>query len=86
MTFPQEHVNVTQSFSSERTPTVYHINPTLEFLIQPWETMVVTQPRYAEIKDALLEGVKNLQKWFHRSDTTSSAYFIASSMDYGFPS
>ncbi|KAJ7440522.1 hypothetical protein B0H11DRAFT_1883113, partial [Mycena galericulata] len=35
-----------------------------------------TQPKFAEIKDALLEGVKSLKKWFHRTDTTSSAYFI----------
>jgi hypothetical protein len=35
-----------------------------------------TQPKFAEIKDALIEGVKSLKKWFHRADTTSSAYFI----------
>ncbi|KAJ7166847.1 hypothetical protein C8R46DRAFT_1219232 [Mycena filopes] len=32
--------------------------------------------KFAEIKDALLEGVKSLKKWSHRVERTSSAYFI----------
>ncbi|KAJ6537529.1 hypothetical protein DFH09DRAFT_1283526 [Mycena vulgaris] len=71
----REPADVTQSFSSERTLTVWRIIPTLEFLIKRWETMS-THPKFAEVKDALLEGVKSLRKWFHRADTTSSAYFI----------
>ncbi|KAJ7922637.1 hypothetical protein B0H13DRAFT_2408842 [Mycena leptocephala] len=39
------------------------------------------QPRYTEIHDALLEGVRSLQKWFNRADTTSSAYFICMVLD-----
>ncbi|KAJ6615772.1 hypothetical protein B0H10DRAFT_1915667 [Mycena sp. CBHHK59/15] len=35
-----------------------------------------TQPKFAEIEDVLLEGVKSLKKWFHRAETTSGAYFI----------
>ncbi|KAJ7075640.1 hypothetical protein B0H15DRAFT_791554 [Mycena belliarum] len=71
----REPADVTQSFSSERTPTVWRIIPTLEFLIQRWETMAA-HPNYVEIKAALLAGVQSLKKWFHRADTTSSAYFI----------
>ncbi|KAF7333887.1 hypothetical protein MSAN_02401300 [Mycena sanguinolenta] len=71
----REPADVTQSFSSERTPTVWRIIPTLEFLIKRWETMS-TQPKFAEIEDALKEGVKSLKKWFHRTETTSGAYFI----------
>ncbi|KAJ6608449.1 hypothetical protein B0H10DRAFT_1921095 [Mycena sp. CBHHK59/15] len=71
----REPADVTQTFSSERTPTVWRIIPTLEFLIKRWETMS-TQPKFAEIEDALLEGVKSLKKWFHRAETTSGAYFI----------
>src|ERR1700760_5115069 len=71
----QELADVTQSFSSERTPTVWRIIPTLEFLIKRLQTMS-TQPKFGEIKEALLEGVKSLRKWFHRTDSTSSAYFI----------
>jgi hypothetical protein len=57
---------------------VIRIIPTLEFLIKRWETMAL-QPQYLEIRDALAEGVKSLQKWYHRADTTSSAYFICMS-------
>ncbi|KAJ7815702.1 hypothetical protein B0H14DRAFT_3745409 [Mycena olivaceomarginata] len=71
----REPANATQSFSFERTPTVFRIIPTFEFLIKRWETMAL-QPQYLEIRDALAEGVKSLQKWYHRADTTSSAYFI----------
>ncbi|KAJ6592120.1 hypothetical protein DFH09DRAFT_1073190 [Mycena vulgaris] len=71
----EEPADVTQSFSSERTPTVWRIIPTLDFLIKRWETMS-THPKFAELKETLLEGVKSLRKWFHRADTTSSAYFI----------
>ncbi|KAF7372957.1 hypothetical protein MSAN_00502900 [Mycena sanguinolenta] len=71
----RQPADVTQSFSSERTPTVWRIIPTLEFLIKRWETMS-TQPKFAEIEDALKEGVKSLKKWFHRTETTSGAYFI----------
>ncbi|KAJ6595485.1 hypothetical protein B0H10DRAFT_2232796 [Mycena sp. CBHHK59/15] len=71
----REPADVTQTFSSERTPTVWRIIPTLEFLIKRWETMS-TQPKFAEIEDTLLEGVKSLKKWFHRAETTSGAYFI----------
>ncbi|KAJ6570367.1 hypothetical protein B0H10DRAFT_1964733 [Mycena sp. CBHHK59/15] len=39
------------------------------------------QPRFAEIHDALLEGVWSLQKWFHRTETTSSTYFICMVLD-----
>ncbi|KAJ6555453.1 hypothetical protein DFH09DRAFT_571091 [Mycena vulgaris] len=46
-----------------------------EYLIKRWETMS-TQPRYLEISSALDKGVKSLQKWSHRVDTTSNAYFI----------
>ncbi|KAJ7130800.1 hypothetical protein C8R43DRAFT_662759 [Mycena crocata] len=67
--------DVTQTFSSERTPTVWRIMPILEFLIKRWETMA-TEPKFREIKHALLEGVKSLKKWFHRTESTSNAYFI----------
>ncbi|KAJ7438162.1 ribonuclease H-like domain-containing protein [Mycena latifolia] len=71
----REPAVVTQTFSSERTPTVWRILPTLEFLIKRWETMA-TNPDFVELEGALGEGVKSLKKWFHRTDTTSSAYFI----------
>ncbi|KAJ6619220.1 hypothetical protein B0H10DRAFT_1913110 [Mycena sp. CBHHK59/15] len=42
---------------------------------------MLTQPRFAEIKQALLDGVQSLKKWFHRTDTTSTAYFICLVLD-----
>ncbi|KAJ7713560.1 hypothetical protein B0H16DRAFT_1435997, partial [Mycena metata] len=71
----REPADVTQTFSNERHPTVWRIIPTFEYLIKRWETMAA-HPRYAEIGEALLEGVKSFRKWFHRTDTTSNAYFI----------
>lgn len=71
----QEPADVTQTFSSERTPTVWRIIPTLEYLIKRWDTMS-KHPRYSEISLALIEGIESLRKWFHRADTTSNAYFI----------
>ncbi|KAJ6620907.1 hypothetical protein B0H10DRAFT_1038184 [Mycena sp. CBHHK59/15] len=76
----REPANVTQSFSSERTPTVFRNFPALEFLMKRWETMAA-QPLYAEIQGALQEGLQSLQKWFNRADTTSSAYFICMVLD-----
>ncbi|KAJ6551552.1 hypothetical protein B0H19DRAFT_1297047 [Mycena capillaripes] len=37
--------------------------------------------RPAEVRDALFEGVRSLQKWFNRGDTTSSTYFICMVLD-----
>ncbi|KAJ6488391.1 hypothetical protein DFH09DRAFT_1291360 [Mycena vulgaris] len=51
-----------------------------EYLIKRWETKS-TQPRYLEISSALDEGVKSLQKCFHRVDTTSNLYFICLVLD-----
>ncbi|KAJ7106433.1 hypothetical protein C8R43DRAFT_906248 [Mycena crocata] len=71
----REPADVTQTFSKERYPTVSIIIPTFEYLIIRWETMSM-HPRYAEISDALKEGVKSFRKWYHRAETTSNAYFI----------
>jgi hypothetical protein len=71
----QEPSNVQQTFSKERTPTVWRIIPALEFLIKRWESMV-EQPRFRDVKDAITEGVLNLKKWYRKVDNTSSAYFI----------
>ncbi|KAJ7048928.1 hypothetical protein C8F01DRAFT_1003592 [Mycena amicta] len=73
-----EFANVTQSFSSERLPTVYRIIPTLEFLMKRLELMS-ENARYSEISEPLDEAVKNLQKWYHRVESTSLAYFACMS-------
>ncbi len=37
---------------------------------------MITQSQYHDVKTPLKEGIKSLQKWYHRVDGTSSAYFI----------
>lgn len=54
---------------------MWRITPTLEFLIERWETMS-KQPAYTEISAALSQGVESLKKWLTRTTTTSDAYFI----------
>jgi hypothetical protein len=66
---------VQQTFSCERTPTVWRIIPALEFLIKRWESMI-TEPKFREVKAAITEGVENLKKWYRKVDRTSAAYFI----------
>lgn len=71
----QEPANTQQTFSSERMPTIWQIIPSLEFLIKRWETMA-GQPRYRELREAIMEGIQNFKKWYRKVDETSDAYFI----------
>ena len=50
-----------QTFSNEQTPTVWHIIPSLEFLIKQWESMA-EKPKFHKVKDAMTNGVENLKK------------------------
>lgn len=68
-----------QTFSSERTPTVWQIFPSLKFLIKRWESMA-GQPRYCNVKTAIDEGIQSLKKWYRKVDNTSAAYFICLGM------
>ena len=68
-----------QTFSSERTPTVWRIIPSLEFLIKRWDSMV-KQPRYRDVREAINEGIQSLKKWYRKVDNTSAAYFICLGM------
>jgi hypothetical protein len=56
-------------------PTVWHVVPSFEFLIECWETMS-TNLQYVGLKDALKNGIKSLHKWHGRTDGTAAAYFI----------
>ncbi|KAF8975247.1 hypothetical protein BDQ17DRAFT_1340044 [Cyathus striatus] len=75
-----EPSEVQQTFSDEKTPTVWRDIPALEFLIKCWNAMIA-EPRYQEVKDAMAQGVTNLQKWYHHIEDTSSAYFICLALD-----
>ena len=72
----QEPSNVQQTFSSERTPTIWRIIPSLEFLIKRWESMAI-QPRYCDVKTAIDEGIQSLKsgiaKWIIRRPHILSA-------------
>jgi hypothetical protein len=54
--YMQEPANIQQTFSSEHSPTIWQIIPSLKFLIKCWETMVV-QPRFHEIGEAITEAL-----------------------------
>jgi hypothetical protein len=72
----REPSNVQQTFSSKRTPTVWRIVPSFEFLIARWDTMASTT-QHQGLKHALNEGVKSLEKWYERTDgLLSPVYFI----------
>jgi hypothetical protein len=64
-----------QTFSSESSPTVWRIIPSLEFLIKRWDSMS-TQSQYRDVQAPLREGIASLQKWYHRVDDMLLAYFI----------
>jgi hypothetical protein len=67
---------VQQTFSSERTPTVWQIIPSFEFLIRRWD-MMANHVQHQALNEALNEGVGSLQKWYDQVDGSSSpAYFI----------
>lgn len=80
----QEPSNVQQTFSRERTPTVWCIIPCLEFFIKRWESMA-GQPTFRDVKDAIVEGIQNLKKWYHKVDNTSATYFICLGASRGCP-
>ncbi|KAF8981567.1 hypothetical protein BDQ17DRAFT_1337289 [Cyathus striatus] len=67
-------------FSEVKSPTVWRVIPSLEFLIERWKSMV-GHPNFHEVKGALDAGIKNLKKWYHRVDDTSTAYFICLVLD-----
>ncbi|KAF9004350.1 hypothetical protein BDQ17DRAFT_1325721 [Cyathus striatus] len=60
-----------QSFSKVKSPTVWRVIPSLEFLIECWESMV-GHSDFHEVKGALDTGIKNLKKWYHCVDDTST--------------
>jgi Domain of unknown function (DUF4413) len=68
-----------QSFSHATQPTVYHMFPVLESMMQRWERMV-KPPKYAQIVPALKAGLNNLCKWYQILNE-SSIYFICLILD-----
>jgi hypothetical protein len=75
----QELSDTQQTFSKESAPTIWHIIPTFEFLLQCWETMAA-HFQHHELKSALNEGVKSLHKWHARVEGACGTYFICLGM------
>jgi hypothetical protein len=46
----------------------------LEFLQEAWTNMAA-HPRFAEVSDAINDGLDNLRKWYRKIDDTD-VYFI----------
>ena len=75
----QELSDAQQTFLKESAPTIWHIIPTFEFLLQCWETMAA-HSQHRKLKSALNEGVKSLCKWHARVEGACGTYFICLGM------
>lgn len=76
----RELSNAQQTFSKDRTPTVWRIISTFEFLIKNWDAMA-GNPQFREVKDALNEGLKSLRKWYARVEGSCVTYFVCVVLD-----
>ena len=57
--------------------TCYKVYPLIERLQSQWEQLH-NNPKYVPVKHALEAGLKNMSKWYHKTDDTS-IYFISQS-------
>ncbi|KAM6498413.1 Ribonuclease H-like domain containing protein [Amanita muscaria] len=65
--------------SANKTATCHKVFPLLEILQSRWETLC-KDDAYAPVKHALEAGLKNMQKWYRKTDDTS-IYFISHVLD-----
>ena len=56
-------------------PTCYKVYPLIERLQSQWEQLR-DNPKYEPVKHALEAGLKNMSKWYRKTDDTS-IYFIS---------
>ena len=70
----QEPANAQQSFSTSSHPTVWRTIPVLEFLQETWGDMA-TSSKFGSISPSIDAGLKNLSKWYRKTDDTS-VYFV----------
>jgi hypothetical protein len=75
----QEPALACQSFSAALRPTVQTALPAIEFMQEKWETMA-NLPKYSPVEAGLLQGTKNLRKWYNNMDDTD-IYFISLVLD-----
>lgn len=61
--------------SAHKSPTLHRVFPLIEKLMMHWENMAA-QDKFEPIKDAIEAGLRNIVKWYWRTDETS-IYFVA---------
>jgi hypothetical protein len=59
---------------AKKTPTCHKVFLLLEKLQSTWEHLSV-KPEYDPVKDALEASLKNMEKWYRKTDDTS-IYFV----------
>ena len=62
-------------FSSEQHPSLWRVIPTIERLQTSWETKL-DDPHYELYKDALIDGLEKIKKYYLRLDE-KPAYILA---------
>ncbi|KIL54112.1 hypothetical protein M378DRAFT_182656 [Amanita muscaria Koide BX008] len=65
--------------SANKTPTCQKVFPVLERLQSAWEDLL-DKHEYEPVHDALAVGLRNMQKWYRKTDDTS-IYFISHVLD-----
>ena len=74
----QHPAQAQQRFSSERTPTVSRVFPTIEFLLSSLEA-AQKDTKFKSIKHAIAAGVSNLEKWYRKLDACN-VYAVCNGM------
>ena len=67
-----------QAFSSEHVPTVFHVFPTIEFLLTLLEA-AEKHVTFAPICNAIMAGILNLTKWYQKLDACD-VYAVSNGM------
>lgn len=66
---------VNDRFSSHTEPTVWNVLPIFKQLIETWKAKA-SDPRFSQIGDAILAGVKKASDYYNRTDL-SPAYITS---------
>ncbi|RDB15635.1 hypothetical protein Hypma_004007 [Hypsizygus marmoreus] len=67
----EEAANAQEQFLSEIDPSVWQILPTYEYFMSQWCNLT-NQSDMKPIQHAILLGVKNLEKYYNKSDNSSA--------------
>ena len=82
MMMRQDSNRIQQYFSSEKEPTLWRALPALEELQSAWEKKQDT-PKYYLYKDALVDGLEKVGKYYSRLDEKPSFVLaLGKSLDF----